>query len=226
MEWVQPVSSVNVYCKKLLVYIAGLLCLAFGVTFSVNSNLGVSPVNSLPYIISVILQRDMGSCVIGVFSFYIFLQILLLRKKFRLINLTQIAFSAVFGYFVDFAKWAVGDFAIPTYFGQLFMLAISIFLVAVGVCLYMNAKLVNMPMEGLTHAVCETFFPRRSFHEVKVYMDCLVVATGIVLSFMCLGKLEGIREGTVFCALLVGKAMKPLQKVLVPRIEVFLGGAG
>ena len=38
--------------KKALIYVTGLLFMAFGVAFSVNSSLGVSPVNSLPYVIS------------------------------------------------------------------------------------------------------------------------------------------------------------------------------
>lgn len=88
-----------------------------------------------------------------------------------------------------------------------------------GVCLYMDVNLVNMPMEGMTYAVKETIFPKRQFHDVKVIMDCAVVAIGIMLSLVCLGKVEGIREGTVICALLVGKIMKPLQKVIKPVLE-------
>lgn len=199
---------------RIALYALGLLFMAFGVAFSVNSNLGVSPVNSLPYVVSKISGINMGTCVTGIFSLYIFLQILLLRKEFRWINLTQLIFSSMFGYFVNLAKWIVGDFSIPTYAGQLLMLAISIVLVAIGVCLYMNVKLVNMPMEGLTDAVQRVLFPGRAFHDVKVMMDCLVVIVGSVLSFLCLGKIDGIREGTVLCALLVGKIMKPLQKLL------------
>ena len=48
---------------RILLYCVGLMFLAFGVAFSVNSNLGVSPVNSLPYVISLILKVDLGRCV-------------------------------------------------------------------------------------------------------------------------------------------------------------------
>ena len=66
--------------KKALIYVTGLLFMAFGVAFSVNSSLGVSPVNSLPYVISRITGLDLGNCVIGIFAFYILVQILLLTK--------------------------------------------------------------------------------------------------------------------------------------------------
>lgn len=206
---------------RVLIYCAGLMSLALGVAFSVNSNLGVSPVNSLPYVVSLISGGDMGKCVIMVFSSYIVVQILLLRKDFQWMNLTQILFSTLFGYFVNFAKWILGNFSIPTYPGKLLMLAVSILFVAVGVCLYMDVKLVNMPMEGMTHAINQKLLPRLAFHDVKVIMDCLVVAIGIGLSLVFAGKVEGIREGTVLCAILVGKVMKPLQKILQPTINMF-----
>lgn len=212
------------FIRRVVIYILGLLFLAFGVAFSVNSNLGVSPVNSLPYVVSLITETDMGSCVIVIFGSYILVQILLLRRNFQWINLTQMVFSTLFGYFVDFAKWVVGDFALPTYFGQLAMLAISIILVAAGVCLYMDVKLVNMPMEGMTHAIKETLLPGLAFHDVKVIMDCVVVGIGVVLSFLFLGRLDGIREGTVICALLVGKLMKPIKKILQPAMDSYCFG--
>ncbi|SCP98150.1 YczE/YyaS/YitT family protein [Anaerobium acetethylicum] len=205
---------------RILFYMIGLLCLAFGVAFSINSKLGVSPVNSLPYIISLITGNEVGICVIALFSFYILIQIVILRKEFKWINLTQLVFSTIFGYFVNFAKSVLGDFTIPTYAGQLCMLVISILLVALGVCLYVDVKLVNMPMEGMTAAINVKIFRKLPFHDVKVIMDCTVVVIGIMLSLMFLGGIEGIREGTVICALLVGKIMKPMQKVIVPMIEI------
>ena len=208
----------GVVLSKVAVYAVGLLFMAFGVAFSVNSGLGVSPVNSLPYVVSLVLGVDMGSCVIGVFSFYVMVQILIYRRDFKWINLTQIVFSTLFGYFVDFAKAVVGDFALPTYPGQLIMLAVSMVLVALGVCLYMDAGLVNMPMEGMTNAIAERIV-KKPFHDVKVAVDCLAVAAAILLSFVGLGGLEGIREGTLLCALLVGKMMKPMQKVLAPLVD-------
>lgn len=39
--------------------------MALGVAFSVNSNLGVSPVNSLPYVISKIIHMDLAKWIVG-----------------------------------------------------------------------------------------------------------------------------------------------------------------
>ena len=150
---------------RVILYVVGLFFMALGVAFAVNSDLGVSPVTSLPYVVSLIADRALGTCVIAVYGVYIVLQILILRREFRLINLTQILFSTVFGYFTDFTKWLLGDFTLPTYAGQLVMLAISIVIVALGVFLYIEVDLVPMPMEVSTHlppstAVMELPLPR------------------------------------------------------------------
>ena len=55
------------FVKRIVIYLAGLFFVALGVAFSVNSNLGVSPVNSLPYVVSRILGKDLGTCVTVIF---------------------------------------------------------------------------------------------------------------------------------------------------------------
>ena len=202
---------------RVLIYCLGLLSLAFGVAFSVNSNLGVSPVNSLPYVISRILKVQMGTCVTAVFCFYILLQILILGRKFNPVNLLQILFSTIFGHFVDFAKMVLGDFAIPTYFGQLTMLAVSIPLIALGIVLYMDAQLVPMPMEGLSSCLAEKFGV--SFPNMKTIIDCLVVGIGLVLCFVFLGGLDGLREGTIITAVVTGKVIALIKKPLSPILK-------
>lgn len=206
----QFVIRVGVYCL-------GLLLLAFGVAVSVNSNLGVSPVNSLPYVISKILNIPLGSCVTVVFCSYIVLQILILRREFQPVNLLQILFSTLFGYFVDFAKLVLGDFAIPTYAGKLVMLAVSIVLIALGILLYMDAQLVPMPMEGLTASIAKK--QGKPFPTMKTIVDCVVVGTGIVLCFVFLGVLDGIREGTVITAVVTGKIIAWMRKPVSPVLK-------
>lgn len=208
---------------RIIIYCLALLLMAFGVALSVNSDLGVSPVNSLPYVVSQILGLQMGTCVTGIFCFYILLQIIILRKEFQLYNLLQIVFSTIFGYFVDFAKMIVGDFRIPTYFGQLAMLAMSIPLIAVGVLMYMDVQLVPMPMEGLSSCLATKL--NRPFPSMKTIVDCIVVLTGIVLCFVFLGKLDGIREGTIITALVTGKVIALLKVYLTPVLQKICFGS-
>lgn len=205
--------------KRIIFYILGLFVLAIGVVFSIYSNLGVSPVNSLPYVFSLITGKEMSICIILIFSIYILVQMLILRKEFKWINLTQLIFSSIFGYFVDLTKNILGNISITSYPIQLLFLAISILLVAIGMSLYLNADLINMPMEGMTIAIQQKVLSKWSYYDVKVLLDCIVVGIGIILSFAFKGKLVGIREGIVLSALLIGWVMKKIEKVIKQVVE-------
>ena len=80
-------SAASQWIIRVLLYVVGLFFMALGVAFSVNSNLGVSPINSLPYVISQIIRIPLSLSVVAVFCIYILLQIIILRKGFAPINL-------------------------------------------------------------------------------------------------------------------------------------------
>ena len=82
---------------RLGIYCLGLLVLAFGIALSVNCRLGVSPVSSLPYVVSQILNISLGTCTTIVYTVYILLQMLLNGRKFQPALLLQLVFSTIFG---------------------------------------------------------------------------------------------------------------------------------
>lgn len=208
---------------RLTIYCLGLLILAFGIALSVNSNLGVSPVSSLPYAVSQITDISLGTCTTIVYALYVLLQMVLSRKKFQPALLLQLVFSTVFGYFVDGAKLILGDFMIPTYFGQLTMLATSVLLIGLSLVLYIDVQLVPMPAEGLVGCIAEK--TGKQFSSMKTLFDCTSVLAATVLSLVFLGNLVGIREGTVITAVLAGRMMGVFRKWLAPLIhKICFGG--
>ena len=58
-----------------------------------------------------------------------------------------------------------------------------------------------------------------SFHKIKIIVDCSSVAIGVVLSFLFMHGLFGIREGTILSALLVGKLLPVVKKKISPVIQ-------
>lgn len=210
-------STASQLAARLGIYTLGLLVLAFGVTLSVNCNLGVSPISSLPYVISQIVPLSLGTCTTIVYAFYVLVQMALHGKKFQPLLLLQLVFSTVFGYFVDGAKYILGDFMLPTYLGRLAMLAASIVLIAVSLVLYIDVKIAPMPAEGLVSCISEKW--DKPFSKIKTLVDCTSVLIGTTLCFLFLGRLVGIREGTVITALLVGRMTGVLRKFLSPWIR-------
>lgn len=205
---------------RVLIYLCGLFVIAFGVAVAVNSNLGVSPVSSLSYVLSEILPFSLGQCTTGMFVVYVILQIIILRENFKKINLIQIIISFIFGYFVDLALYLLNGFAIPTYFGKLFMLLSSTVILAFGMLLFLGVEIMPMPMEGLLFAIL-TKTDKIVFHKLKVVTDCSIVTISIILSLVFRGNINGLREGTIIAAIIVGKIMGLLGKFVTPKIHKY-----
>lgn len=208
--------------KKIGVYVVGLFVLAMGVAISVKSNLGVSPVSSLPYVLSVITPMEMGYYTMAVFAFYIFLQFLLLGKDFKVYSTLQIVGSIAFGYFVNLANALLGFF--PAAEGPLlrgFLAFLSTVVCGFGIFLYVGAKVMPLPAEGLTEAL--SIKTKRPFAKVKVSLDLVLVALSVLFSLIFLRRLQGIGFGTILAALLIGKFVGIFMTHLRDPLHQFLG---
>lgn len=206
------------------IYVLGLLVMAWGIAFSVNSNLGVSPANSLPYAVSRVVGHGdpipyLGLCVNIVLLFFIAVQALILRREFKLKNLLQFVFATIFGRFVDLTKYLLGDFTIPTYAGSLAMLAISILLIGLGIALFLAADIVPVPVEALAMLIATKYPQRWPYHRIKVVMDCGCAVLAAVVSLLFFGDIAGLREGTFITAVLVGPTVRLFSRFVWPLVR-------
>lgn len=203
--------------KRIIIYCIGLFFLAMGVTFSIKTQLGISPVNSIPYIISLITGIEQGRVIIVVFSIFILMQIVMLRKQFEIKNLFQIVFSVIFGSFVTFTNSIFYFEAPESYIIRLVLLFISMVFIAVGVLLFLRAEILPMPAEGCMLAI--KTITNKEFHTIKSIFDTTMVVISIVLSVVFLGGLVGIREGTIISAIFTGKIIGWIEKTYCRQIN-------
>lgn len=212
-------SNRLMWVRRILVYVSGMFILALGVSFSIKSSLGVSPMNSLPYVISQVIGVDMGIITTLVFSSYVVMQIALLRSEFKLKNLLQIVVASLFGSFVSITNRLL-DMPAPTaYPMQLVFLGISLFLIGLGIMLYLVGDLVPQPPEGVVMAIAMKL--NKPFSTIKVAFDCTVVSMALLISFLSGHGIMGVREGTLIAALGIGKIIGFLSKWLRPFVMSF-----
>ena len=199
--------------KRYLLLLAGLAVMAFGVAFSIKASLGTSPISSVPYVVSLFTPLTVGTATITMHCVFILLQILILRKNYHPIQLMQLPVAFFFGYLTDFGVWAVQGITCNTYWQQWIICLIGILLVSVGVSLEVKAGVVVLAGEGVVLAVCKVL-PKVKFGYMKVGFDVTLVVIACILSIVFTGRFQGVREGTVAAALLVGLIAKQLGKLL------------
>lgn len=198
--------------KRYLLLLAGLAVMAFGVAFSIKASLGTSPISSVPYVVSLFSPLTVGTATIIMHCVFILLQILILRRKYHLIQLMQLPVAFCFGYLTDFGVWAVQNMECHTYWQQWLICLIGILLVAAGVSLEVKAGVVVLAGEGVVLAICKVL-PIK-FGYMKVLFDVTLVVIACILSLVFTGHLQGVREGTVAAAIMVGLIAKQLGKIL------------
>ena len=75
---------------RLVAYVLGLLILTLGIAASVKSDLGCSPVASIPYTMTVLTGLEMGRATIVWQSVLVLAQFLILRRDFSPWTLLQL----------------------------------------------------------------------------------------------------------------------------------------
>lgn len=202
MKTAKKKFSTVLIAKKLLVLAAGLFILAFGIALSSKSGIGVSPSASLSYVLSLIFPLSMGTFTMLVNAVFILIQIILLGKNYKPVNLLQAAVVFVFGYFTDLTLSIVAPLQVEAYPARLVLCVVSCIIMAFGVFLEVKASLIVMASEGAISVISDK--THLDFGTVKIILDWGFIALSCVISLLAFQALNGVREGTVIAAFLVG----------------------
>ena len=197
--------------RKMLMYITGLFVMTIGIAVSVKSNLGVSPVSSIPYTLTCIWGIEMGKATILFHFCLVLLQIILLRKDYKVKNLLQIVVGIVFGYFTTFCNWGVGFLPDPQNILIIIcMLMISTILIAFGIFLYLPPDIVPLAGEGTIQAISDV--SGIAFPKVKIGFDVSMVTISLAACLIFIKSLGSVGIGTIIAAVLVGTELGYITK--------------
>ncbi len=192
-------------------YIIGLFIMTIGISIGIKSSLGSPPVSAFPYTLTLVAGLEMGIGTMLFQSFFVLLQILILRREFELKNLLQVLVSVVFGRMTTFSNSLLALLPDPeSMVLRLVMIFVSCFLIALGIALYVPANLVPMPTEGFIKTVAEK--TGRAFGSIKIVFDCLFVAVSAALCLIFTQTFGSIGIGTVILAIFVGLLNKQIVK--------------
>ena len=207
------------FFPRLFLLLSGLGLLAFGVVLSIHSNLGTSPISSVPYSFSYIFPLTVGTLTVLMHIIMILLQMLILKSRFQWIQWLQLPVGILFGAFIDGLMWLTQGWSIESYPLQLLACLASCLITALGVSLVVKASRVLLAAEGLYQAIAVRY--RLDFGNCKTYGDIVLVSIAVISSWLVLHQVIGVREGTIITALLVGT----LVKRILPKLSFIQFGS-
>jgi uncharacterized membrane protein YczE len=191
-----------------LSYLFGLLILALGTALMERADFGMSMVVAPAYL----LYRKL-SLVFPAFTFgmaeYLFQALLLLilsliQRKGKKSYLFSFCTALLYGCLLDFVLWIFQSLPTAGNPDRLICYLLGLFFCSTGVSFLFRTYLPPEAYELFVKEIAERF--SLPTHRVKTVYDCLSCLIGLLLSFLFFGwgHLEGVKLGTIFCALVNG----------------------
>lgn len=207
--------------SRVTAYLSGLFILALGIAASVRSNLGSSPVASVPYMFNLTTGLELGTATFLWQSFLVLLQFLILRREFSPWTLLQLISGFVFGYFNSFALWIFSLFPAPESIVMRGVFTCIGFAVGgFGVWLYSSADVINMPSEGIVMVIAKKL--KKPFHIMKI---CFDVSSVVIAGACCLVFIQSpgsVGLGTVVISVMLGTMVGVYSKLWGERLRKIL----
>ena len=200
--------NVKSQIKHYGIFLIGLFIASLGVAFSTKAGLGTSPVASVPYSVSIVNHALTFGWWLNIWSLIqILVQVVLLRRRCKpaeIIIQTVLAF--VYGYMTDFSCRLLSGIQPNSYAEKLMWMLVGCVVLAFGIWIQYKGGVAMLPGEAMNRAISLTTGKR--YENVKIFFDVLYILLAGAVSLIFTGKLQGVREGSVIAAVLIGNIIK------------------
>lgn len=197
------------YLLRCLLFVTGMITAACGIATVTSAHLGTTPITSVPLVASRLLPLSVGAWTAVISALLIVLQKFVLGPSFRMTTVLQMLPVAVFSLAIDFWLDQTAFVAALPYAERFAALLLGIVILAGGILMQVASRVTIMPGEGIVMAIA--YRCHQSFGSVKVLMDCAMVACAVIIGFIGLGGIIGIREGTLAAAVLTGLVLRGMS---------------
>lgn len=203
--------------RRYLLFGISLLVIAFGISIITRSDLGTSPITSVPYVASLNTSLSLGTYFFFFTIFLIILQVIMLGKKGvmerKVELLMQFPVAFVLSVFTDFGMWITAAWMPELYYVKIVSLVVGCLVLAFGICLEVIADVTMISAEYTIQFA--TMRLKKDFGTIKICFDVSLVLLAALGSWLFSGHIDGVREGTIIAALITG----PFVRMIMPRLS-------
>lgn len=190
-------------------YILGLAALAFGTALMEEANFGVSMVVAPAYLFHLKLSPIFPFFTFGMAEYTLQAVLLVLlgfaMKKFRISYLFSFVTAVIYGFLLDGSMLLTALCPASTFALRVAFYILGMIFCAIGVSLLFHTYISPEAYELFVKEISAK--TGKDIHMVKTVYDCVSCAVGVLLSFLFFGlwQFEGVKLGTIICALINGR---------------------
>ena len=194
----------------------GIALVCAGAAMGIIAALGQTTSTGTSYAIALALDIKVGNGLIILYCFFVLLQLVMLKRKFKPLFMIQIIPVVLHGWILNFFKYDFGPFLAldPQSYGERFAVyAIGVVLISIGFCCTKASGFANYPPDTF----CALVAKRRNmkFGTVKLIVDFCYVGATLLICLVAGLSFGIVREGTVIFAAANGV----LINLFLPHIE-------
>lgn len=209
----------SAYIKKYFWFVIGVIINSFGIALITKASMGTSPITSVAYVMSLKFPLTLGQFSFLMNLVFILLQIILLRRNFKPLQLLQLVVNIIFSYCIDLSMSLLSVFHFDNLISQIIALLLGCIVLGLGISIEVAPDVLMVPGEGLVRAISTV--ANKRFGTVKVVFDTTLVIIAVIMSFIFWGRLNGLGLGTIVSALFVGHVVNFINRrsPLLPHIR-------
>lgn len=213
-------ETANHHVVRGVIYLAGMVLLALGITLNSLTGLGASAIVSVPFTISETTGWNFGNLTLLVYCLFVVAEFFIASKNRSPVFLLQIPLSIVFTRFMNLFKALI-----PYQNGYLpidiVMLVLAIVLTGVGAAMTVDMKLIPNPGDGIVASISN-----RSGKELglcKNLFDVGCFACSLLIGTAFGDTLAGVGLGTLISMVGVGRVIAVFNYLLRRRLVAVSG---
>lgn len=197
--------------KSYSLFVLSVFAMGLGISLVTLAYLGTTPITSPSFTLSLFIPISFGMLTMLMNFVFVLLQIIILGKEFPKEQYIQLVVGPILGIAIDFWSYFVEMISQPYYWMSVLMVLTGCVIIAYSTILQLKANVVNNPAEGIVKAI--TIKTKKEFGTIKLYFDVSLVVIAIIISLIALGNIQGVREGTVVSAVIIGPLIRTFQKM-------------
>lgn len=204
-------------------YGLGIVLLALGTALMERADFGVSMVVAPAYLIYLRLSETLPFFTFGMAEYtlqaVLLLAMLLALRRFRLYYLFSFVTAVLYGFALDGAMALIALIPGGGLWLRLGFYALGLGFCAAGVSMFFHTYVAPEVYELFVKEASAKFGVE--IHRFKTGYDCVSCAIGVILSFCFFGlwHFEGVKAGTILCALINGRLIGLCSRALEKRFD-------
>lgn len=214
--------------KKLTIYseaayMLGLLLLALGTAFMERADFGVSMVVAPAYLLYIKISQKLVFFTFGMAEYCLQAVILVLMiaglRQFKVKYLFSVVSAVIYGLMLDGCMFLVALLPGSAFAGRVAFYLIGMLLCSLGISFLFHTYLPPEVYELMVKEISAKY--KWNINKVKTVYDCTSCLIAVIMSFAFFGFLhfEGVKAGTVICALINGTLIGICSRMLEKGIS-------